>query len=566
MFSTRRLVALVCTSALIAACGKSAPPASIADTPLAFAPADTPYAYANLEPIPADVLAAQSKHMHEFWPLVFEQYDAMLNDASLGERPHKILAAVLDEFRPRDSLEKIRELGLKPDGHVALYGVGLVPVLRVELGDVAAFKAAIARIETKVGEKVPTGKTGSQEYWQFGDDKASAIVAIQNTHLVVTFWAADTTDQVKQLLLGIPKPAKSLGEAGTLQAIAKQYGYAPYGEGYFDAVALVQRLSNAPTGSDLEIAKSLKLPTDGAITDPTCKAEALAIAQTFPRVVVGAEELKANHTKIGFQFEIAPALAQQIAATLTAAPGTGSAPQGLMDFSLSVPILKLKDFWIKQADAIAAKPFACPALAQLNEGFRNSKTKIDTTIPPPISDLTGMRVTISRLTPGANPAATPDVAGKFLVGTTNPLAAIGMAQMAVPQLKDLKITTDGKPVALPAGLAPGAPPMTVAVSDKAIAMATGKGEEASLGEFLNAAPAASPVFMRMQISGAIYGLMARYGDVFKQAMKQHDKAGGMDQAKLFALYEKMMRSIEFSFEANAKGIAIHETVDTNEIP
>jgi len=556
----RRLAALICTSALVAACGKSTT-SSQGELPLAFAPADSPYAYANLEPMPADVLAAQSKQMHVIWPLVFDQYDAMLKEAgpSLGERPRTIINAVLDELRPRDSLEKMREIGLKPDGHLALYGVGLIPVLRMELSDPAAFKAMLARIEAKAGEKIPTGKTGSQDYWQFGDEQASLIVAVQNSHLVVTFWAADASDQVKQMLLGITRPAKSLADAGTLQAIAKQYNYAPYGEGYFDFVALVQRLSNAPTGSDLEIAKAMKLPTDGAITDPVCKAEALAIAQTFPRVLVGSEGLAPNHVKIGVQFEMAPSLAQQISAAVSAAPGTGAAPQGLMDFSLSVPILKLKDFWLKQVDAVAAKPFACPKLAGINQSFISSKQKVDTTIPPPLSDLTGFRVTISHMAPGATPSATPDVAGKFLVGTSNPLVAIGMAQLALPQLKDLKIAADSKPVALPAGLAPNAPPMTVAVSDKAIAMATGKGEEANLGEFLAAAPAATPVFMRMQFSGAVYGLMARYGDMFKM----HDSKSPIDQTKLFSFYEKLLRSIEFTFEANATGIVMHETVDTN---
>ncbi|TLY50998.1 MAG: hypothetical protein E6K53_08795 [Gammaproteobacteria bacterium] len=565
MLHIRRHAALLGAAALIAACGKSASPGG-SDAPLAFAPADTPYAYANLEPMPADVLAAQSKHMHAFWPLLLEQYDAMLSDAALGEKPRKVISAVLDELRTRDSFDKLRELGFKPDGRLAVYGVGLIPVLRLELSDPAAFKAMLARIEAKIGEKIPTGKTGAQEYWQFGDAHMSFVVAVQNSHLVLTLWAPDASDAVKQTLLGLTRPAKTLADAGTLQGIAKQYGYTPYGEGYFDAIALVQRLSSAPTGNDLEIAKAMKLPADGAITDPVCKSEFLAIAQTFPRVLIGAETVAPNHMKIGVQFEIATTLAQQLAATLTPAPGTGTAAQGLMDFSLSLPILKLKDFWLKQADAVVAKPYACAALAGLNESFRSSKAKIDTTIPPPLSDLTGVRVTLSRINPGATPSATPDVAGKFLFGTSNPLAAIGMAQIAVPQLKDLKITTDGKAVALPAGLAPGVPvpPMTLAVSDKAIALATGKGEEANLGEFLAAAPAASPVFMRMQFSGAIYGLMARYSDMFNRTLRS-GKHSAVDQTKLFALYEKMLRTIEFSFEANAHGIAMHETVDTQPV-
>ena len=44
------------------------------------------------------------------------------------------------------------------------------------------------------------------------------------------------------------------------------------------------------------------------------------------------------------------------------------------------------------------------------------------------------------------------------------MAALGMAQLALPELQKVKISADGKPVALPAGLLPpGAPPITVAM-------------------------------------------------------------------------------------------------------
>ena len=64
--------------------------------------------------------------------------------------------------------------------------------------------------------------------------------------------------------------------------------------------------------------------------------------------------------------------------------------------SLSLPVLKLKDFWIKQADAVAAKPYTCAQLTALNEGFANSKAKVDVTIPPPFSDLTGVRFALDK--------------------------------------------------------------------------------------------------------------------------------------------------------------------------
>ena len=564
MNKAARHAILALSAAVLAACGKAQPSA---DQPLAYAPADTPYAWANLEPQPQAMIDWSSHQMHAVMPVVIDMYDGLLKQQkALGERETKILAAVLDELRGHDTLDKLRELGYKPDARTAIYGVGLVPVLRMELGDTAAFKAMIARVETKVGEKIPTGKTGAQEYWQFGNEDVQFVIAVQGSYLVATLWPAAANDTVKQLLLGVTRPGKNLLDAGTLQAIAKKYNYSPYGEGYVDFAALAQRLSNAPTGADLEIAKALKLPTDVAKDSPVCVEEAKAIVQKFPRIVAGAETYAPPQLRVAMQFETEPALAQALMAALAAAPGTGAPAEGLFDVSLATPLLKLKEFWLKQADAVAAKPFACPEFASINEMFAKSKQQLGVTIPPPFSDLTGVRVTLDKLEPRKD-SKVPDAASRMLIGTNNPLAAVGMAQMAVPQLKDLKITTDGKPIALPAGLLPASaqlPPVWLAMTDKAIALSAGQGSEAMLGAYFAAPPSATPVFLRVHFSGALYGLLGKYADVMQTAMPAAQKDQFGAQTKLFALYEKMIRSGEFNFEANANGIGMRETVDLGE--
>jgi hypothetical protein len=564
MNKVSRHAVLVLSAAVLAACAK---PQSSADQPLAFAPADTPYAWTNLEPQPQAMIDWSSRQMHAVMPLVIDTYDGLLKQQkAFSERETKILAAVLDELRGRDTFDKLRELGYKPGARVAIYGVGLVPVLRMELGDVAAFKAMIARVEGKVGEKLPTGKTGEQEYWQFGDKDVRFVVAVQGSHLVATLWPADANDTVRQLLLGITRPGKTLLDAGTLQAIAKKYNYSPYGEGYVDFAALAQRLSNAPTGADLEIAKALKLPTDVAKDNPVCVEEAKAIVQKFPRIVAGAEAYAPPQLRVAMQFETEPALAQALMATLAPAPGTGAAAEGLFDISLATPLLKLKEFWLKQADAVAAKPFACPEFASINEMFAKSKQQLGMTIPPPFSDLTGVRVTLDKLEPRKD-SKVPDVASRMLIATNNPLAAVGMAQMVVPQLKDLKIAADGKPVALPASLLPASaqlPPVWLAMTDKAIALSAGQGSEATLGAYFAAPPSATPVFLRVHFSGALYGLLGKYADVMQTRMPAAQKDQFGAQTQLFALYEKMIRSGEFTFEANANGIGMRETVDLGE--
>ncbi len=49
---------------------------------------------------------------------------------------------------------------------IALYGLDLLPVARVELADPDATRAAIARIEAKAGQPLPTAKVGELSYWR----------------------------------------------------------------------------------------------------------------------------------------------------------------------------------------------------------------------------------------------------------------------------------------------------------------------------------------------------------------------------------------------------------------
>jgi len=563
-----RYALLALSAGLLAACSKAP---DTADTPLAFAPSDTPYAYANLEPTPTGLTEQWSKHMQEYMPELLGIYDHLLDEMSKDDkggpesaRVIKVARVLLGELKEHSNWDQLRQIGLKPDARVAFYGIGLVPVLRMELGDPAAFKAEIARIESKLGDKLPVAKTGAQEYWQLGNDKLACVVAIEGSHLVVTVLPPNAPDTLKQALLGLTRPAQNLAAAGTLQALAKQYNYSAYGEGFVDFVRLTERLTRAPEGTDADFAKAVGLPTP-ATPDAVCKSEFLEIAHKFPRLVAGAEELTAQRLKLSAELEIEPGLAQEIASAIGAAPGTGAASDGVIDVSIAMPLLRLKDFWIHQADKVAAKPFACAELKDLNASYASSRSKVDVTVPPPMSDLTGARFTLDKLDMANAAAGMPDVAGKLLLSSNNPVALVAMAQLAVPQLKDLKLAPDGKVVALPANLvpSPGVPPLFVAMSDKAIAIGAGAGEDAALGAYLSAAPANEAVFLRMAFSGKLYALIAQSAEKMKAMLPAEQQKQWQQQKNLFAMYEKWLKRGEITFVANKSGIAIRETIEQN---
>ena len=556
----QRLAALAAAAGLLAACNK--PPATN-DAPLAFAPADTPYAYANLEPVPAAVTEQWSKPMQDYWPILLPMYETLLNDAKAGldERTRKIVGALLEELRTHGDWDKLRAIGLKPDGRVAVYGVGIVPVLRLELGDPGAFRAEVARVEQAAGAKLAVAHTGDQEYWQVGTDALAAAIAIEGTHLVVTVLPPKAPDSLKQTLLGVVRPAQNLAAAGALEALAKQRGFSPYGEGFVDFVRLTERLSKPLAGSDAEFARALGLPETAA--DATCRSEYAAIAQRFPRLTIGAVELTAQRMSIRTQFEIEPGLAGRIAAAIGAAPGSGDANVGVFDLGVAMPVLKLKDVWLAEAAAVKAKPYQCAMLAPLNHSFSESAAKVDVTVPPPFSDLRGVRLTVDKLEFGGA-GAMPNVASKLLIGSSNPMAALAMAQLTLPALQKLKLAADSKPVALPAeALPPNMPPVSVAMSANAIALATGAGEADALPAYLAAPAAPTATFLRMHFGGAIYGWMAHSFDTLQAAMPADGHAHLDDQKKLFALYEKWLRATEFTLTAEPDGIVMRQTIELN---
>lgn len=562
MIRIRHLVCSLCVATLLVACSKSS---NDANAPLAFVPADTPYVYANLEPTPKAVTEQWSKHMQEYLPIALSMYGTMLDDASKKADAKtaslvKVARVLLGEVKSHDNWDKLRTIGLKPDARIAFYGVGMVPVLRVELGDAAAFKAEIAHVEQLSGEKLPVAKTGAQEYWQLVFGNVTFMLAIEDSQLVATIAPIDASDNLKQTLLGMIRPTQSMAAAGTLQALAKQYGYSPYGEGFFDFTRIAQRLSNAPTGTDLEIAKSLGLPTSGS--DAACKGDYLRLAQKFPRLAFGAVELSEKRMQIGMQLETDADLAKQLMVALTAAPGTGASGEGIVDFSVSLPLLKLKEFWLAQADAVVAHPFSCPSFADLNQGFVQMKSKLDVTIPPPVSDLMGFRVVLDKLTyrSGAMPIAT----GRALFASNNPAAAVAMAQLTLPPLKGLKLTADSKPVALPSGLVPTAlPPLFAAMSDKALAIGVGSEEAAALTKFLATPTSEEPEFLRIYGTGAIYGLMSNFMGQMQARLPAANKDQFEAQAKILKVYAKWIHSFELNMSVNSRGIAMQESIEQN---
>ena len=133
-------------------------------------------------------------------------------------------------------------------------------------------------------------------------------------------------------------------------------------------------------------------------------------------------------------------------------PGLGTDKLAPLDFALAMPVKELRSFWMAQADAVAAKPFTCPALTELNAGLRQAAHDgakdrgAAGQRPARHAPDAGQREASRRRASRSRKRRSP---GRVLIASDNPEGMLAMAQMAAPAVGTAVRAKDGKPVALP---------------------------------------------------------------------------------------------------------------------
>lgn len=582
------LAALLCVSA----CGDKVD----RDAPLAFVPADTPWVFANLEPVPESIRTRYEQQMQAAWPVMLGMFDSALADiekaaATAGDSPDedaaegddtdagagdpadvtttiadqagaakaaRVFKGVLDELRTLDTPAKWRAVGLSSEARMAMYGIGLLPVMRLELSDPEAFRALVARLEQKAGSKLGTAQIGEQAVWTFGTDEVGGVLAIQGSHLVLGLVPGNAGDALKRRVLGLDRPAKSLAESGALADFNKTRGYLPHGSGWVDTRRIVALVGTDEGVAAIARAAGSEPPT----LDATCSAEFDTIAAKAPRLAFGYTALDNERMSMHSRIDLEPALAQALLALGSSTPG-GATRDALFDFGIALPVLGLRDFFLAQADAVAKAPFQCDQLKGLNEAFAEARPKLEGMLPPPVANLSGLRLTATRL---AWPQGTdkPDFAGTLVVGSSSPALLAGLAQLASPELQKVTLAADGTPVAIPASALPAGYtdiPVSVAMGEKALALAIGKDESARLGTTVAAAPSKPGVWLDTSFSGSLYGLFGDAIDRFSAFMPDAERQQFEAQRALYAMYAQWFRRFDLQIAVVPEGIDFTETVE-----
>ncbi|MET0504009.1 MAG: hypothetical protein ABWZ85_01640 [Luteibacter sp.] len=580
MRPTKRLLALGVASVLLAACGHKDK-----DAPLAFVPADTPYVVASLDKLDDDAYEAMLAQANSELPGQIGQMKAFAQDLDSkgnadGARLVKALAA---EFDGKTAEAALKNMGLDAKNGTAFYGLGLAPVARVSLADTAAWDAFVGRLETAYGKKLDSADAGGQAYRHvaLSDSGVQLIIATVDKQAVVSLLPADAAQPMIRQALGADRPEKSIQEDGRLADLAKDKGYKDYVVGQLDLTRLLPLVA---AGKDPLFAtflkhQSAKTGEPVPALPPSCQTEASRIAARVPSISFGYTKLDLHHQEQRVDVALADDITKAFSGLKVELPGLGSDATAPFDVSLALPVEQLRTFFTAQAEAVAAKPFECPAFVNMNDSFAKMGSTMQQAAIPPIGDLRGVRLILDSFKPAAAGQQIPQVTGRVVIGTRNPAGLLAMGQAMLGG--DFKLSADGKPSPLPQNITGmlGMPGFA-AMNGQAIAIGVGAGEDAKLDEVLMGSTGDAGRASRLHLNGDMYrswvDVMAEKAQAFASNMTEAAGADGApdgqadtaaaaqrSKAQLDAMKAQAARVVQVSGESHVddKGLVISGAVE-----
>lgn len=509
----------------VAGCGKKGDDAgsgslSNTDGVLAFVPADTPYVIANVEPIDDELvrrMAAESGAIFSAYEMAVDdillaeaaEYEEDSEEREEAERMARVIKGIMQMF----SLDGMREAGFAINDSFALYGNGILPVLRARLLDADRFEAAVSELEAEAGDALPTGELRGQTYRYVEDEEEGLRVLLGafGDWVVVTVAPTSFDDDQLAELVGLEAPGRNLAQAGTLGEIAREYGYGNHYIGFADTRRLVGTFVDDPSGLNAALLADADAEI-GEISD-VCRTEFRELAEIAPRMVFGYRKIANDGVDGSAVIELRPDLAAGLAGVATSVPGLGADIGKLMSFGMGFDPMALREFYSARLDAIEADPYECEELAELNASVVQGREMLNRPVFPKLYDFRGFLAVIDEMDVDAMAAGMPpmDAEATVMIAMEDAPALLMTGAMFSPELAALDIQPDGVPVAVEvpqAAFLPATP--YAAMTDATLAVSTGPSAESRIKAVMDAAPASpSPVFSLAGDAGRYYELIGR---------------------------------------------------------
>ncbi|WP_151703401.1 hypothetical protein [Nitrincola alkalilacustris] len=531
---------------------------NIAAPMLKYIPADSPYFVAAHETLPEQDAFDLYQRMQPQGSLESDLDDMrdMLYDID-DEVLYSLMSffiALGEELVGVESLSDAHALGIKMSPQVAIYGLGILPVLRMELQDEDAFRESVQRILTKSEISLDTSTTDGTEYWVLSPEApVKAIMAIIDQQLVVSVVPQDASDDLLSHVLGKTLPESNIGDTGALAEIEKRHGFTPYGAGQLYSSRLLNELST-PTHAGTH---ALLEAFDAELLDlSACQADIDRITSRFPGLVMGMREYNLNRMEINAILVTDKDIVSDLRAITAQVPGLGST-EGMASFGLGLNLPVLVQTVQKYAQDVRQNPFSCDELQDLNSSWNEINMAINNPVTMMIGPtLSGFRARIDSLTmKDGEPSGT----GILTLASQNPLALLSAASSFVPDLVSLGLEPGGEVKKIESMmLPPDAPDLYAAMSHTALALGVGISDSSVLQAELNAPAADRNLLVHGHLRGEFYHSLAD----FMEQMGSDDDMTEFD-IDMLRQYADIYKNMEYWFRVDDEGVEMSFSLELN---
>lgn len=525
---------------------------------LEYVPAQTPYVFAMVEALPESItnrfwnddILAPSRRM----------FGELVEKGEWEDTAESRLAkAALEALTARMTVAGLGELGYNPSQPMAMYGVGLLPVIRTPVAVSGGLESFVTDVETRSGESVPAGTLEGQAYRYFDVGEARFFGAEQNGMMVLGVLPAGAGDSELSSALGLSRPSQSLADSGELGTIIERHGFLSSFGGFIDTVKLVEAFMTPDSAENAALFALMDY--DPATISDVCRSEAREMALVAPSMVAGYTRADDEALAVAGVIELRDDLAQGLANVSAGVPGLGGKGKGIFSFGVGFQILALKQFVQDRVAAVEADPYECEWFVEMNDSVGQMAQSINQPIPPFASTFKGFVAVVDDFQAPAGGQMPENVSGRVLMAMDNPQILLGMGQMMLPELAQLQLSADGEPVPLTLSMVPpGLEDPQVAMTDEAIAVSVGANQAPLLKEMLgDDAPEAGPLMS--------FGYdLHRFGDIMKDAMGQ---AGGQDEltdaeleaaTESFDMLKSLGQRIDIDLSFTEEGARVEELI------
>lgn len=492
---------LAALAALVAGCSRAPDatgPLSDGAGVLGYVPAETAYVFASVEPLPEAfaermtphldaVLNAYAEVAREFAAASAESADAAAEAAAGPSALAGEVAALMD-------VDALRAAGLSRESQLAVYGVGLLPVLRIGLADVEAFEATLVRLEARAGGPMARATVQGLEYRYVGDTEGRLLLAVAEGYAVLAVVPTGLSDASLAAVLGVTPPARSIAASGRLEALATKYGYLPHGIGVLDIERVANVFIEPPAGVAAEVLALSEF--DAAAVSDGCRRDVARLAGAVPRFVTGYTAISDSQMDSNSVMELRADLAAGLSALGAPVPGLGSDRGGLGAFGMSIDLMAAREFYAARLDALEAEPLECEYFADVEVEIARGQALLAQPVPPIAYSFHGMLVVIDEVT-GLDPASgrpPESLDMQVLVATDNAVGLVQMGAMFSPEIAAMNLEPGGAPapLVLPQ-LGDRYGPAYVAITDDALGLAIGENAADDLVDLLAALPPQPPL-------------------------------------------------------------------------